>query len=74
MFNESEVVDRFDWEGMPAVVVDSSGSLSAFAIFFDALPGAWERVPVVEVLASGRKLSKADFQEVFANELAKKKI
>jgi hypothetical protein len=64
-FDWNDVSAFFDWEGRPAVtVMPSDGLLEGW---FAATPGGdWVRVSPVEILDSGLELSKAEFQNVFA--------
>jgi len=65
----------FNWEGRPAVTVEPpEGELSGWFIRASSDPGEWETISPLEIRDSGRPLSKASFQEVFANRLASKKV
>jgi hypothetical protein len=70
MFNESDVLDWVSWEGRPAVVVSpSDGRFLGFVIRLGAERGNWTPASPLEILESGRILSKASFQEVFKDRL-----
>ena len=63
-FEWKDVSAYFDWEGRPAVTVLPSDNL--LEGWFSAAPGkGWEKASPVEIVDSGRELSKADFQDVF---------
>ena len=70
-FDFKDVSVFFNWEGRPAVIVEpADGSISAWFIRRSAEPGTWEPANGAEIGDSGRPLSKASFQEVFAKRLA----
>jgi len=74
-FDFKDVSTFFNWEGRPAVTVmpsdpSSDVYLEGWFIRASAEPGAWEAVSPLEIHDSGRPLSKASFQEVFAKRLA----
>ncbi len=74
-FDFKDVSTFFNWEGRPAVTVmpsdpSSDVYLEGWFIRASAEPGAWEAVSPLEIRDSGRPLSKASFQEVFAKRLA----
>ena len=72
LFNWSDVSDFVDWEGRPAVVVDEAdGSRSAWVVPRAAEPGAWEPASGADIFDSGVLVSKAEFQEIFEDRLAK---
>ena len=72
MFNESEVADWVSWEARPAVVVTPpDGSVLGFVIRLSSERGNWEPADPLEILDSGRLLSKTDFHEAFKNRLAR---
>jgi hypothetical protein len=66
-FNWNDITRFFDWEGRPAVLVrPDNDSLAGFFIRASAEPGTWEAASPAEIVNSGRELSKAEFQNVFA--------
>lgn len=70
-FEFKDVSAFFNWEGRPAVTVEpSDGLLEGWFIRTSSDPGEWEMISPLEIRDSGRPLSKASFQEVFANRLA----
>jgi len=69
-FDWNDVSAFFDWEGRPAVTVTpSDGLLEGWFIQTSSEPGVWGRVSPLEILDSGRPLSKESFQECFDDRL-----
>ena len=69
-FDWNDVSAFFDWEGRPAVTVTpSDGLLEGWFIQTSSEPGVWGRASPLEILDSGRPLSKESFQECFDDRL-----
>jgi hypothetical protein len=67
-FDWNDISSFFDWEGRPAVTVTpSDGLLEGWFIQTSSEPGVWGRASPLEILDSGRELSKSDFQDTFTD-------
>jgi len=70
LFNWDDVKQYYYWEGRPAVIVEpSDGSLRGFVIRSGDEVGEWMVASPIEIIDSGREITKQVFLEVFIDRL-----